>query len=125
MCRLGYTCTYQKLVQAVVTLYMSPAQFNDPNTTRAFLEAIAAAAGVTTGDINIVSVADSPDTQQTGSRRLLQSPALTTHVQVQVYNAIALNNLDQHLENAGLGTSAAHNWFSPHSVQVRRLLPPL
>ena len=129
MCRLGYTCVYKKLIQAVVTLYMSQDQFKAPNTTNAFLEAVAAAAGVDISDVNIVSVLQlGPDNPAT-NRRLLQDntqrPPQTTHIQLQVHNSVALRNLDLYLENAGLGTSASHNWFSPHSVQVRRIERPL
>jgi hypothetical protein len=122
MCRLGYTCVYKKLIQAVVTLYMSQDQFNAPNTTSAFLDAVAAAAGVDPSDVNIVSVLQNEAAGAGNLRRLLQleQPG-TTHIKLQVHNSVALRNLDAFLESAGLAPSASHNWFSPHSVQVRRV----
>jgi hypothetical protein len=140
MCRLGYTCTYTKLIQAVVTLYMSHEQFNSNTSSSSvkdlFIQAVAAAAGVDPTDINIVSVSHQPGASI--SRRLLAVPPqetpktkpaaaadgaeqALTHIQLQIHNSVALRNLDSHLQNVGLGSSAAHNWFTPHSVQVRRV----
>jgi hypothetical protein len=104
---------------------MSQDQFNSNSTNgtvrELFIQAVAAAAGVDVADINIVSVADSADRVQ--GRRLLETREMQfTHVKLQVQNSVAIRDLDTHLENAGLAPSAAHNWFSPHSVLVRRTL---
>ena len=109
---------------------MSKAEFQRANTTQAFLQAVAAAASVGVGEINIVSVVESSGGGGSSGRRLLGSgsgdaAALAgVHVQLQARNAVSLSNLDRNLQLVGLAASAAHSHFEAHSVDVRRVPSP-
>ena len=107
---------------------MSKAEFQQANTTQAFLQAVAAAAGVGVGEINIVSVVDSGGGGGSSGRRLLWSGDASAlagvHVQLQARNAVSLSNLDRNLQRVGLAASAAHSHFEAHSVDVRRVPSP-
>jgi hypothetical protein len=129
-CVLGYTCRYKKLISATVTLGMSKVEFTRAETTQAFVRAVAAAASVGVGEINIVSVVESAGgTPAPPGRRLLQAnppqaAAPGVHVQLQVRNAVGLNDLDARLAGEGLAASASHSHFEVHSVDVRRVPAP-
>jgi len=111
-CHPGYVCAYTKRISAVVTLNATTvADFNadvDGIQTN-FISSIAAAAGVPTWQITIVSV------QVHGSaRRLLASDSMID-VYAKVDGARYLKNLDHHIRRELL---VGHAWTVAHTVQA-------
>ena len=111
-CHPGYVCAYTKRISAVVTLNATTvADFNaDVNGIQTnFINSIAAAAGVPTWQITIVSV------QVHGSgRRLLASDSMID-VYAKVDGARYLKNLDHHIRRELL---VGHAWTEAHTVHT-------
>jgi hypothetical protein len=113
------------MISATVTLKMSQWNFTRANNTQAFIRAVAAAAGVGAGEVNIVTVVEAPGG---GGRRLLSAGGARrplagraeVRVQLQVRNAVALASLDARLRREGLPPSEAHSHAEGHAVDVRR-----
>jgi hypothetical protein len=74
-CTPGYSCTYYKQIQAIVTLNATIYEFNNDvgGVKTAFLSAMAAAANVTADHVVINGVVSHVLNPLTGNRRLLSS----------------------------------------------------
>ena len=120
-CEFGYTCNYQKVLNALVTLLMSKQQWDDnPDVQKKFLEAVAAAAKTTTGNVRIVSVTQV--TPSGGARRLLGVAG--SHVLMEILDGEGTGidtELDSLLGESGLEIDAERAWIAPHRVDVVKL----
>jgi hypothetical protein len=128
-CITGYACSYTKRISATVRLNASAADFNDDvgGIRTAFINAVAAAAGVPASQVTIGSVT------QRGSRRLLSSDEedlivdysatpppdaagdATTEVHILVEGSQDLRSIHHSL---ALSTA----WQPFHAVRARRVM---
>ena len=132
VCAKGYSCSYTKVVQAVVTLVMTPDEFNlNPAVRAAFIAAVASSAKTAAANVNIVSIRDTLTGQTQTGRRLLQleaslatahdatkaaEPDTLLHVFLQVSHATEIRDLDLHLFSAGLDPAFDSAFMAPHAV---------
>ena len=132
VCAKGYSCSYTKVVQAVVTLVMTPDEFNlNPAVRAAFIAAVASSAKTAAANVNIVSIRDTLTGQTQTGRRLLQleaslatahdatkaaEPDTLLHVFLQVSHASEIRDLDLHLFSAGLDPAFDSAFMAPHAV---------
>lgn len=128
-CTSGYQCTYTKIVEAVISLSITPEQFNTPEVQWAFKQAVAAAAGnINPSMVYITKLVDTTTPAPSTARRLLSSEGtLSTpsphhddrilHVFVGVVGSDKLTNLSEHLSERSLVNLAAA-WYAPHHVEV-------
>jgi hypothetical protein len=119
-CKTGFTCSYSKVVNAVVTLFMSREEFeNNDDVKLAFRQAVAAAAKTTVDRVRITKI----QSVGGGGRRLLgaDTRAASLHVVMEIEGAEELGGeLDALLGEAGLRIDRERAWIAPHSVEVRR-----
>ncbi len=135
VCQKGYQCVYQKVVQAMVSLLMSPSDFDDPAVRAAFINAVASSAKVSPSNVQVISVHDTITGETRSGRRLLQAQKRMEraaagenatveeddskiHVILQVDHATELRDLDLHLFTEGLEPSYDHVFYAPHQVVV-------
>jgi hypothetical protein len=123
-CMVGFSCRYQRVVNAVVTLLMSLQDWNANAAIRdAFKKAVAQSAK-TTPDKVLIKGATSSQSATGGGRRLLAAEGAArpeTHLSLEILDGHGSGldlELDGHLERAGLGSSAGKVWIEPHSVEV-------
>ena len=120
-CETGYTCNYQKVLNALVTLLMTRQQWDDNSDVRtAFLNAVAAAAKTTADKVRIVSVTQVGAAG--GSRRLFGVAG--SHVLMEILDGEGLGidtELDGLLGASGLEIEAERAWIAPHRVDAVRL----
>jgi hypothetical protein len=128
ICKVGWACSYTHVVQSMVTLYMTAAQFT-PSVQQALVASVAAAAGTDPANVKIISYRDTATGQVTmAGRRLLRAEARLagsshdpadsplTHVFLSVEHATTLRDLDLHLFAHGLEPSHDHVVYAPHAV---------
>jgi hypothetical protein len=99
VCNVGFDCTYTKAVKGKVVLPFAPEEFDDAKR-QSFINAMAAAAGVSPDRIRIISVAKympSVGTREAGKRR----GAARTQVQIRVTGAQDLRDVDKTLARFG------------------------
>ena len=118
LCKKGYTCSYTKVVNAVVTLLMSAQDFQENQVIQdAFKRAVAAAAKTTPDKVTIYRVI-----QRTSGRRLLALRA-ESHVILVIHDGDGKGlerDLDFKLERTGIRLGAERAWIEPHRVEVKR-----
>jgi hypothetical protein len=118
VCKKGYTCSYTKVVNAVVTLLMSAQDFQENQVIQdAFKRAVAAAAKTTPDKVTIYKVI-----QRTSGRRLLALRA-ESHVILVIHDGDGKGlerDLDFKLERTGIRLGAERAWIEPHRVEVKR-----
>lgn len=134
VCMQGYSCSYKKVVNAVVTLLMTVADWNSNLAVReAFKEAVAKSAKTTKDKVTIVDVVAGKVASGGGARRRMLSAGggagsgvsgAETHVMLEIYDGIGETfgrELGGHLDGAGLkGMSGELAWIEPHSVVAVR-----
>jgi len=124
-CQAGFTCNYRKVVNAVVTLQMSAADFLGNAAVRdAFKNAVAAAAKTTADKVTIVKVVSSGGGGGGARRRMLSvgGGEMASHVAVEIEGGEGKKleeDLGAHLRMAGLSSGGAPVWIEPHEVRVR------
>lgn len=147
-CQVGYSCNYQRVVNAVVTLLMSLQDWNANSAVRtAFVNAVAQSARTTADKVVIASATASRSSMGGGARRLLSlgdagggagssgggdgetHPAGThpagTHLAMEILDGHGSGldaELDRELVKAGLGSSAGKVWIEPHFVEALPLM---
>jgi len=124
----GYSCNYQKVVNAVVTLIMT---VNDWNSNLAvldaFKDAVAKSAKTTKDKVNIISVVAGQVSSGGGSRRLFgfgDGAAGETHVMMEIVDGVGAGldrELGGHLRTAGVSAKGDVAWIEPHAVTVKSL----
>lgn len=119
VCRAGYTCSYSKVINAVITLLMNRDSFNTA-VQQKLKEAVAAASSAKASNVNIISVTERSGVQGGARRRMLSREDDQTHVFLEVRgsDSDAIVDLNRRLVEYGLGESVDHAWFSPHNVDV-------
>lgn len=134
-CTAGYTCNYNKFVNAVVRLVMTESDFSG-DVRQAFLLAVASAARTSADKVKIVKVV--PVSSGSNRRRLLQvsggnatlarngtSSASLMHFLLEIYGGSG-SSLERDLWGAlsavGLesGEGRGLAWIEPHEVVVRK-----
>ena len=108
-CAPGYSCSYTKVVQAAVTLFMTLSDFSDSTVRAAFVAAVANSAKTSPNSVTIVSIKDTLTGQTVAGRRLLQAEtrmAMGTplpeeddskiHVFMLIKDATEMRDLDRH-----------------------------
>jgi len=113
-CVPGYNCAYKKQITAVVTLNTTLYNFNNNvnGVQTAFLQAVAAAAGVSPSQVVVNTVVSS-----TGNRRLLSEKSNKfIDVYASVRGAERLHRLDAHLARHSLTLHKGHSWQEAHSL---------
>jgi len=105
-CNAGYRCEVTKVVHAEVTLPISVADFNALRLQ--YIQAVAAAAGVSVSQVVIVSVT-SATSSTGGARRRMLSAGEMVEIHTSIYNSqfndkphLALASLQRHLKLRGL-----------------------
>lgn len=125
VCGQGYTCTYTKVVNAVVTLQMTEDEWNNnADVQRIFIEAVALAAGTTVDQVKITLVKAASGG---GGRRLLQLGGRNgaVHVVLEIRGGSGEglgDSLDARMGAVGLRLERERVWIAPHAVEVRALL---
>jgi len=124
-CVQGYSCRYTKVVNAVVTLQMSAADFQANLAVQdAFRQAVALAAKTTKGKVQIVRVVASAGSGG-GGRRLLGTAGEEAHVMLEILDGEGSGlgaELDARLRRAGLRASGeGHRWIEPHAVVAKKM----
>jgi hypothetical protein len=111
-CLTGFACSYSKRIAATVRLNATAANFNaDVGGIRtAFINAVAAAAGVSPSQVIIGSV-----TQQRAARRLLSSSDHHAVVSILVEGSMSLDAIQHEL-------ALSTEWQPLHSVRARRAM---
>lgn len=124
VCRAGYTCKYNKVVNVVVTLLMGKSEWDtNPDVQLAFKRAVAAAAKTTVDKVRITKVQSAGG----GGRRLLSHSGRSgLHVVIEILGGVHSREamgqeLDAHLAQAGLRIEHERAWIAPHSVEVIQL----
>lgn len=117
-CRDGFDCTYTKSVKGLVVLPVAPENF-DATMRQNFINAIAAAAGVSPSRVKIVSISLYVPPSTTRSMRV--SRLRRTEVQVRVTGALNLVGVDETLRRFGFPRSVVRTKVSwDHHVEARR-----
>lgn len=110
-CGAGYSCVYNRVVEAVISLNMSFAQFQTQEVQQAFVAAVASAANVAANKVFITDFRASP-----ANRRLLGD---TKHVVgVGIKDAERITDLDKHMIRQNLPPTLSHVWIAPHVAVV-------
>lgn len=118
VCKQGFTCNYKKVVNAVVTLYMSASEFNEnPGVQQAFLQAVALAARTSVQNVRITRI----QAVSGGGRRLLQARTRGLHVGLEIEGGDGSGSglgaeLDELLNAAGFRVGRERMWIAPHEV---------
>ena len=125
-CKTGFTCNYNKVVNAVVTLFMTKAEFEDnPDVQRAFREAVALAAKTTWDKVRITKIMSVQGS--TGRRLLGARRSKGVHVALEIEGGDGTGaglgaELDARLGEVGLEIEEERGWIAPHDVIVRALV---
>jgi hypothetical protein len=120
-CSASYACSYKKLITAVVTLNTTTvSDFNsNANGVRTrFIASVAAAAGVSTMQVTIVSV------QMHLGRRLLTERMQVIDVYTHIEGATRLTRVSHHMARRGMLVENTE-WSVEHTVRASFILPPL
>lgn len=121
-CKTGFTCSYTKVVNAVVTLFMEREEFErNLDVQRKFREAVALAAGTTWEKVRITGTRTGGSAG--GGRRLLSRGQLHVAVEIEGGDGSGAglgSELDERLGEVGLLIDAERVWIAPHAVTVRR-----
>lgn len=133
-CAQGYQCVYRKVVNLNVLLNIPIERWlSDPGLQQAFLDAVAAAAGVPTQNVVIGAVLPHSDAPAppSGNRRLLaagsprrarlaRAPARAprTALHVTVNGATDLRDLDSHLAAHPVLLQARKQWWPSRQLHV-------
>lgn len=117
VCDDGFDCTYTKSVKGKVLLPFAPEEF-DAAKRLSFINAIAAAAGVSPDRVKIISISKvAPPTN--GLREMRRSPA-RTQVQVRVAGALQLKGVNEALRRFGFPRAIGRTMVSwDHHVDAR------
>ena len=125
VCQQGFTCSYTRLVNAVVTLQMSASDFDmNAQVKQAFIAAVAAAARTSPSKVSIVKIV--PRAGSVRRRRLLSKNKEAVHVVLEIEGGIGEGlglELEKHLRNAGLQSGGYPAWIEPHHVSVSGAVP--
>ena len=118
-CGGGHVCAYRKEIHAVVTLLTTVDAFaaDEGGVQTGFLAAVAAAAGVSAGQVTLHGVA------APASRRLLGLGGVDVHAVVS--GAVRLHDLPGHLARRLPGLHVTHTVQHAHGVQAHPLLAHL
>jgi hypothetical protein len=111
----GYVCSYKKLISAMVTLNattVSDFNANVNGVQTRFITSVAAAAGVLTTQVTIVSV----QLHAGGGRRLLSSEDTKIDVYTRIDGARHLTDLQKHMTARRLLVDD-HTWTAGHTVR--------
>ena len=115
-CVAGYVCSYKKLISAIVTLNatsVSDFNANVNGVQTRFVTSVAAAAGVSTTQVTIVSV----QVHASSGRRLLSSDdAIKIDVYTRIDGAKHLTDLPKHMSARRLLVHD-HTWTAAHTVR--------
>jgi hypothetical protein len=124
-CDPGYQCTYYKQITAIVNLNVTYYDFtNNVNGVRtAFLQAMAAAAGVQSSQVIIGQVVTN------SRRRSLLSVRSTDHrqwnepnsvnVHASIRGSIRLRGLDKHMNTRHPNMHISHTWSEAHQIKAQ------
>ena len=115
-CAAGYVCSYKKLISAVVTLNSTTvADFNNNvnGIKTTFIASVAAAAGVSSAQVIIISV--QPFVAPV--RRLLSDTSTMINVVTRIEGAQHMASLSQHMQRRGLLPPDHDEWSIAHSVR--------
>jgi hypothetical protein len=122
VCQTGFTCSYTKVVNAVVTLKMSAAAFSQNQIVQQeFKNAVARAAKTTADKVTIVRIVDRSGGG--GARRRMLSAGGEAHVLLVIHGGSGLGlgrELDRLLEQAGIQAGRERAWIEPHAVEVQK-----
>lgn len=120
VCQAGFTCSYTKVVNAVVTLKMSASAFTQNQIVQQeFKNAVAKAAKTTPDKVTIVRIVE----RGGSNRRRLLSAGGEAHVLLVIHDGSGLglgSELDRLLGKAGIQAGRERAWIEPHSVVVTR-----
>lgn len=120
-CQAGYTCNYRKVINAVVTLLMTKAEWDANSDVRnAFIDAVARATGTAAANVRITGVV--ARSGASGSRRLLGSNDIS-HILLVIFNGDGRGldtELDQHLARVGIRATPDRAWIEPHGVVAKQ-----
>jgi hypothetical protein len=99
-CAPGYSCRIIIVVHAEIRLLILRTDFT-PEMQERYVNAIALAAGVTSGSVHIVSISE---VTIGGGRRLLGFNANAVEVHTSIYNSLTskVSDLNAHLQSQGL-----------------------
>lgn len=122
VCQTGFTCSYTKVVNAVVTLKMSAAAFSANSIVQdEFKRAVAKAAKTTPDKVTIVRIVDRSGGG--GARRRMLAAGTEAHVLLVIHGGSGLGlgkELDRLLEKAGIQAGRERAWIEPHAVEVQK-----
>lgn len=122
VCQTGFTCSYTKVVNAVVTLKMSAAAFSQNEIVQSeFKKAVAKAAKTTPDKVTIVRIVDR--SSGGGARRRMLAAGTEAHVLLVIHDGSALGlgrELDRLLSQAGIEAGRERAWIEPHAVEVQK-----
>lgn len=127
-CTTGYTCNYNKVVSAVITLMMSTFEWdNNLEVQAAFKAAVAEAAGTDPSKVRIVRV---QSVGGAGGRRLLEQryekgKGKGVHVLMEIVGGSGRNleaNYVRKLLSVGIAAETRHGvaWIEPHEVVAQK-----
>jgi hypothetical protein len=128
-CTTGYTCNYNKVVSAVITLMMSTFEWdNNLEVQNAFKAAVAEAAGTDPSKVRIVRV---QAVGVAGGRRLLEAQhgaerGKGVHVLMEIVGGSGRNleaNYVRKLLSVGIAAESRHGvaWIEPHEVVAQKI----
>jgi hypothetical protein len=118
VCDDGFDCTYTKSVKGKVVLPFAPEEFDEAKR-QSFINAIAAAAGVSPDRVRIISVARYAP-PATGLREANRRSLARTQVQVRVAGALQLKGVDEALRRFGFPRMVGRALVSwDHHVDAR------
>jgi hypothetical protein len=118
-CEPGFSCSYTKQINAVVTLNTTSTNFNNDigGVKTAFIAAVAAAARVPISSVHIGMVRAT----STANRRLFSIGSLFEKDSIQVHATVSgateLSNLGLHLDKHDLSLHLGHTWHEAHTVR--------
>jgi hypothetical protein len=126
-CDPGYQCTYYKQIQAVVTLNVSAADFNNNvnNVKTNFISAMAAAAQVPTNRVTINGVLGKSRRRNllaaTTKEDMINSKSDTQGIDVHatVLGAVRLHDLDKQMALISKGVHLRHVWAESHKINAK------